>query len=345
MNPMVDGWMGDDWFHNGAFRQQSMPYIYEQDATRRIRGQMVDEPLRRLRHVHAGGLGGRTRPPPRPGAGRLLAEDSGAPRLRRLLARPGRGQLLAAQPLKVPVMLVHSLWDQEDIYGAPAVYKAIKPKDTNNDKVFLVHGPVASRPEDRRRQHAGRLEVRQRHRALFPPGDPAAVPRPVSEGRRAARPTSPPSPRSKPARTCGGACQPGRRDARVAARGRPTPLYLGAGLKLSFTAPKPGDAAFDEYISDPAKPVPFRARPIQPWATAEAYLAALAGRRSARSVRPPGRRGVRLRRADRAGEDQRAAHRQSGRLHQRHRLRLGRQADRRLSRRGGEPPGAWAATS
>ena len=34
MNPMVDGWMGDDWFHNGAFRQQNMPYIYEQDATR-----------------------------------------------------------------------------------------------------------------------------------------------------------------------------------------------------------------------------------------------------------------------------------------------------------------------
>jgi len=34
-------------------------------------------------------------------------------------------------------------------------------------------------------------------------------------------------------------------------------------LKLSLTAPKSGDAAFDEYISDPAKPVPFRARPIQ----------------------------------------------------------------------------------
>ena len=38
-------------------------------------------------------------------------------------------------------MLVHSLWDQEDIYGAPAVYKAIEPKDTANDKVFLVLGP------------------------------------------------------------------------------------------------------------------------------------------------------------------------------------------------------------
>src|SRR6201996_4887819 len=34
MNPMVDGWHGDDWFHNGAFRQQNLPYIYEQTATR-----------------------------------------------------------------------------------------------------------------------------------------------------------------------------------------------------------------------------------------------------------------------------------------------------------------------
>ena len=38
-------------------------------------------------------------------------------------------------------MLVHSLWDQEDIYGAPAVYKAIKPLDKDNDKVFMVLGP------------------------------------------------------------------------------------------------------------------------------------------------------------------------------------------------------------
>ena len=43
---------------------------------------------------------------------------------------------------------------------------------------------------------------------------------------------------------------------------RPTPLYLDAGLKLSFTAPKAGDATFDEYVSDPARPVPFRLRPI-----------------------------------------------------------------------------------
>jgi uncharacterized protein len=43
---------------------------------------------------------------------------------------------------------------------------------------------------------------------------------------------------------------------------RPTPLYLNAGRKMSFTPPKSGDAAYDEYVSDPAKPVPFIPRPV-----------------------------------------------------------------------------------
>ena len=34
--PMIDGWMGDDWFHNGAFRQDGRcDYIYDQEATRK----------------------------------------------------------------------------------------------------------------------------------------------------------------------------------------------------------------------------------------------------------------------------------------------------------------------
>jgi uncharacterized protein len=41
-------------------------------------------------------------------------------------------------------------------------------------------------------------------------------------------------------------------------------MYFNAGLKLSATAPKTGDAGYDEYISDPAKPVTYRARPIVP---------------------------------------------------------------------------------
>jgi putative CocE/NonD family hydrolase len=50
---------------------------------------------------------------------------------------------------------------------------------------------------------------------------------------------------------------------------RPTPFHLRAGLKLSREAPKGEDAAFEEYVSDPAKPVPFRARPIRPVGAAD----------------------------------------------------------------------------
>src|SRR5215813_8152582 len=34
--PMVDGWIGDDWFHNGAFRQDgTLQYVYDQEGTRK----------------------------------------------------------------------------------------------------------------------------------------------------------------------------------------------------------------------------------------------------------------------------------------------------------------------
>jgi len=43
---------------------------------------------------------------------------------------------------------------------------------------------------------------------------------------------------------------------------RATPLYLSTNLRLSFDAPKSEGSAFEEYVSDPSKPVPYRARPI-----------------------------------------------------------------------------------
>ena len=93
MNPMVDGWIGDDWFHNGAFRQQMMPYIYDQQATRKGRRQWSPTPLRRLRRCtsQAGSAGelGRRRGLEQIGFWRKLARAS---RLRRVLARPGGGQ-------------------------------------------------------------------------------------------------------------------------------------------------------------------------------------------------------------------------------------------------------------
>src|SRR6476659_5516266 len=141
MNPMVDGWMGDDWFHNGAFRQQNMSYIYEQEATRKNDAKWwssnYDDYDMFMQAGSAGELG-RIRGLEQAGFWRKILDH---PAYDAFWRDQAMDQILAAQPLKVPVMLVHSLWDQEDIYGAIAVYKAIKPKDTSNDKVFLVLGP------------------------------------------------------------------------------------------------------------------------------------------------------------------------------------------------------------
>src|ERR1700733_12541762 len=141
MNPMVDGWMGDDWFHNGAFRQQNMPYIYEQVGTRNNEAKWwssnFDDYDMFMQAGSAGELGHR-RGLEQMGFWRKILDH---PSYDAFWRDQAVDQILAAQPLKVPLMLVDSLWDQEDIYGAIAVYKALKPKDTNNDKVFLVMGP------------------------------------------------------------------------------------------------------------------------------------------------------------------------------------------------------------
>ncbi|MFZ2489917.1 MAG: CocE/NonD family hydrolase, partial [Thermoanaerobaculia bacterium] len=141
MCPMVDGWIGDDWFHNGAFRQVNLPYVYDQEATRSgDRKWWVSHADDYDMYMDAGSAGELGR--------RRGLEQTGF--WQKILAHPtydsfwrqqAVDRILAAKPLTVPVMLVHGLWDQEDIYGAPAVYGAIEPKDTKNDKVFLVMGP------------------------------------------------------------------------------------------------------------------------------------------------------------------------------------------------------------
>ncbi len=264
MNPMVDGWMGDDWFHNGAFREQNMPYIYEQNGTRDNSAKWWTDHFDDYDVYMQGGSAGE------------LGRRHGLEQMgfwRKILEHPSydsfwreqaMDRILAAQPLKVPVMLVHSLWDQEDIYGAMAVYQAIKPKDTNNDKVFLVMGPWHHGQEIEDAYSLGALKFGSdtgtyfRQHILRPfldqylkDGAGKADIAPVS-----AFETGTNVWRRLPAwpAGCSSGCTP-----------KSTPLYLAAGSKLSMTGPSSAsDAPFDEYVSDPAKPVPFRARPSQP---------------------------------------------------------------------------------
>jgi uncharacterized protein len=263
MNPMVDGWMGDDWFHNGAFRQQNMPYIYEQVGTRTNEAKWWTNHFDDYEvYMEAGSAGelGRRRGMEQIGFWRKLLEH---PSYDSFWQDQAMDRILAAQPLTVPTMLVDSLWDQEDIYGAPALYQALKAKDTANDKVFLVLGPWHHGQEIGDGSTLGALKFNGdtglyfRTQILRPfldhylkDGAPADNVAPVM-----AFETGTNAWRRLPAWPAG--CASG-------CTIKSTPLYLEAARKLSFAAPKAGDAAFDEYVSDPAKPVPFRRRPSQP---------------------------------------------------------------------------------
>jgi putative CocE/NonD family hydrolase len=263
MNPMVDGWRGDDWFHNGAFRQMNMSYILEQEGARKDDVKWFsthyDDYDMYLQAVSAGALG-RLQGLEQVGFWRKLLQH---PSYDAFWSDQAVDRVLAAEPLIVPTMLVHGLWDQEDIYGAQAVYRAIKPKDSGNNKVFLVMGPWYHGQQIDEGSALGAIRfgadtARQfRHDILAPflaqylkEGAPKADIAPVT-----AFETGTNTWRRLPAWPAGclSGCPP-----------QATPLYLLPGQKLGFSAAKPGEAAYDEYLSDPAKPVPYRARPMRP---------------------------------------------------------------------------------
>jgi putative CocE/NonD family hydrolase len=262
MNPMVDGWMGDDWFHNGAFRQQNLPYIHDQEATRANDVEWwtshYDDFDMYLKAGSAGELG----------------RQHGLEQVgfwRKILAHPSydafwkdqaMDRVLATEPLKVPVMIVHSLWDQEDIYGAIAVWNALEPKDTTGDKLFLVLGPWYHGQEIADGSSLGALKFGSdtaltfRRDMLRPfldqfleEGAPKADVAKVS-----AFETGTNTWRRLPKWPAG--CAAG-------CTLKKTPLYLGPGLTAGFEAPEAAEPAFEEFVSDPAKPVPYRARPVQ----------------------------------------------------------------------------------
>jgi putative CocE/NonD family hydrolase len=275
MNPMVDGWMGDDWFHNGAFREQNLPYIYEQDGSRSNDYKWwtthFDDYDMYMQAGSAGELG-RQRGLEQMGFWRKVLDH---PAYDSFWQQQAVDKLLAKEPLKVPVMLVHSLWDQEDIYGAIAVYKAIEPKDTNNDEVFLVMGPWHHGQEIAEGSSLGAIKFgsdtalyfRQKVLRPFldhylkddaPKSDVAPVTAFETGTNEWQRLDSWANISAEGLRF--DARNPMPRQVRM---GQPA-LYLNAGLKASFSPPKPGDAEYDQYISDPAKPVTNRIRPVPP---------------------------------------------------------------------------------
>lgn len=253
MNPMVDGWRGDDWFHNGAFRQMNIDYVWEQVATKdnsdKFNWNHYDMYDAFLETGSAGEMGRRHGLEQIGFWNKLTAH----PAYDAFWQQQAMDKIVAEQPLKVPVMLVHSLWDQEDIYGATAVYRALKPKDAGNNMVYLTMGPWHHGQEIGEGSRTGEVRWDQdaakwwRGHVLAPflahylKGTPMDV-APVTAFQS-------------------GTNEWQRLPAWPAAR-TTQKLYLKPGMALGFT-PATGPAQTADYVSDPAHPVTFVPRPVR----------------------------------------------------------------------------------
>jgi putative CocE/NonD family hydrolase len=257
MYPMVDGWIGDDFYHNGALRQTMLEWIYNMGAHKS--GDYT--PPFGYRDMYEAFLSG--------GSADAVAHRYNADKLptwRKIVDNPAynafwRGQavqdLLAARPLKVPVLIVHGLFDQEDNFGGIAAYRALERKDTANDSVYLALGPWNHGQSQNEGSSLGALKWNAdtslwfREKVLLPfwnqhlKGETPAQPIPpvvafdtgVNEWRTY---------QSWPA------------DGKAAS----AQLLLQPGGRLGFTQPAAGGATYAEFVSDPAKPVPYRVRPV-----------------------------------------------------------------------------------
>ncbi|HEX4693150.1 CocE/NonD family hydrolase [Sphingomonas sp.] len=254
-SPMVDGWMGDDWFHYGAFRLANIAWIGAQT-----------------------GYKGNGKAPPtggyddydnfRTGSAGDWAKKSGYDQLpfwTRMSMHPAydefwSGQaldkLLAKNPSNVPTIWEQGLWDQEDMWGAIHSYEALRGAGQTSNN-FIVMGPW---------RHS---QINREGRSLGPfqwNGDTAAQYREdmilplfnyyLKDG----------PPVTPPAATIYNtgenhwdrfsdwplACQQG-------CASPLTPIYLGGDGGLGFDSQAPGG---DSYVSDPAKPVPHLPRPV-----------------------------------------------------------------------------------
>lgn len=253
-SPMIDGWMGDDWFHYGAFRQVNLDYFIQQTSRTGDGGSALrqgsDDYQDFLDAVSAGNW----------------AEKNGFQQLPfwvRLASHPAYDafwqnqaldKIVASHPATVPTMWLQGLWDQEDMYGAIHTWESLVAKGmkTNN---HLVMGPWSHSQVNRAAENLGPLKWKGdtsadfRRDVLIPFFDTYLKDQQPAH-------STPLTLIYNPAENHWDtfASWPGADEQHL------TPLYLQANNGLSFRSAAPGE---DSYESDPAKPVPFIAPPVQ----------------------------------------------------------------------------------
>jgi putative CocE/NonD family hydrolase len=250
-SPMVDGWMGDDWFHNGAFRTSSLEFAVSQSTAKADGNGLATGPGDDYtKWLEAGSMADFAK--------RYKIEHY--PFVQKLFQNPAytefwSGQAvdkwLAARPLTVPTLIEVGQWDQEDSYGGPAVYKALKEKYEGSGLLHLAIGPW---------RHSGANHYGYELGDLTFTGDTA------DEWRvKWVKPffdhylKGAPDPHTPNALTYATGINEWQASPRWP-MGTPTPLYINANGTAGFE--RPAASGYDQYVSDPAKPVPYVPRPI-----------------------------------------------------------------------------------
>ena len=159
--PMIDVWMGDDFFHNGAFRQTyGYDYVYGMESNK----ESTDVSYGKDKDGK-----------PRDGFDYFLergsfAEDvkkSGSsmlPTWKLFLDHPAYDTVWSSRavehPLKavaVPTLTVGGYYDQEDMWGPQVEYSTLEPHDDKHDN-FLVLGPWRHGYWSSSSRHLGNLD-------------------------------------------------------------------------------------------------------------------------------------------------------------------------------------------
>ena len=251
--PMIDAWMGDDFFHNGAFRETyGYDYVIGMESSKENEFGKLDEDAYDYFLKHGNYYNAMQ-----------AAKAEKLPTAQTFLNHPtydgywrGHGVQNTLHAVAVPTLTVGGYWDQEDMWGAQAEYEALEPFDSKGQN-FLVLGPWNHGGWGSTRRHLGAIdfgeattdEYRQRFEAPFfayylkdEPGFSLKDTAAFQTGSNEWKLYSHWPPREATERD----------------------LFLEDKGKLSFDKPAGKDAkAFTKYVSDPASPVPYRHRPIQ----------------------------------------------------------------------------------
>ncbi len=153
----------------------------------------------------------------------------------------------------MPTLHVHGLWDQEDIYGSPAVYGALEAHDRGNDRNFFAAGPWYHGQHFADGSRLGSLKFDEDTAKRFREDVLEPFLRKFLKGEDVDAPS--------PATVFETGTNRWRRFDRWPPAVETRRLYLQPGGRLAFEPPAVSAASATEYVSDPAKPVPYAPRP------------------------------------------------------------------------------------